>query len=93
MNRNSFQDFREYFDGTNHEISSTKTNLEKGDASAEKLNEARKARVIKQAFLHSFQWEDRFLLKENKILVPEIGCFQVIKTTLTVEHIRGDLVF
>lgn len=40
MNRNSFQDFREYFDGTNHEISSTKTNLENGDANAEKLNES-----------------------------------------------------
>lgn len=39
INRNSFKDFREYFDGTNHETSS-KTNLEKAGVSAEKLNES-----------------------------------------------------
>lgn len=39
INRNSFKDFREYFDGTNHKTS-TKTNLAKAGVSVEKLNES-----------------------------------------------------
>lgn len=65
--RNSFKEPRKYFDGTNHETSSTRTNLEKDDASAEKLNESQESNSRKTSL--SSMW--RFLPKENKIMVQK----------------------
>lgn len=69
------------------QTNSTKTNPKKAGASTEKGNEGQGGTSQKTS-LSSLQCGDRPLFRENKRLVPEIVCFQVIKTTLTVENAR-----
>lgn len=76
-----------------NQTSSTETNREKTDVCTEKLNDSQEGTSHKTS-LSSFQWEDRFLLMEDKILVPEIVSFQVIKTTFdSWECLEDHLIF